>query len=415
MVYWALSLLMFTDLRWIKYKALGTDRELRAMYVRFEFFSAVKKLDVQFSLVVLATGLVFFHRTELETVFAIINGFLIFVEIAWEISGNRAVKHGSVGYAIAFFALSLLMPSFVLAVSVLALSGYPVLDGAQQAGAQGEVVALLLCAVFNRLLTMGCMASMVCAFGTSGYAKLRLLFARKAQRVIGIHGMRPPPVPICGCDFARCSRRCGPRCAACCCDKPRQAAWAMPAGYDSDSDSERRVSPAWGVAATGAATSVELSEAKSTGRAVPRTGLPRANPAATSAAHPPELTEEALAQPRDSFAAAYLAATTNQAREELKPPVTHERSRSAEAEESAQSGGAAGSDDSGVGDQSAGAAGSASAPRGAAGTTDVGGGGGAPDNSDAASTMTGASSRGGRERRRERRAARQANRGVGAV
>ncbi|KAA0162250.1 hypothetical protein FNF31_03292 [Cafeteria roenbergensis] len=67
-VYWALSLLMFTDLRWIKYKALGTDRELRAMHVRFEFFSAVKKLDVQFSLVVLATGLVFFHRTELETV-----------------------------------------------------------------------------------------------------------------------------------------------------------------------------------------------------------------------------------------------------------------------------------------------------------------------------------------------------------
>lgn len=407
---------MFTDLRWTKYKAIGTDRELRSMYIRFEFFSAVKKLDVQFSLVVLVTGLVFFHRTELEMIFAIINGLLIFVEIAWEISGNRAIKRGSVGYAILFFALSLLMPTFVMIVSVLTLSNYPILDGAQQAGAESEVVGLLLCAVFNRLLTMGCMASMVCAFGTSGYAKLRLLFARKAQRVIEVHGMRPPPVPICGCDFARCARTCGPRCAAFCCDKPRQAAWAMTGGYDSESDGGggdggRGAMPAWRAGADKAGKTVELSQAKTDRGAAQRAGSHQTNPASSAALRPPEVTREALAQPRDSFAAAYMAATTNQARAELKPPVIPERSRSEEADGPARG---SGSFDSGAG-RPLDAAGRASAPRGAAQTATHDGGGDAPDVSDAASTMTGASSRGGRERRRERRAARQANRGVGAT
>jgi len=295
-VYWALALLMFTDLRWIKYKAIGTDKRLRAMYLRYELFSAVKKLDVQFSLVVLATGLVFYRNSRLEIIFAVLNGLLVFVELGWEVLANRAVKRASKAYAAAFFVVSLPMPALVIAVSVLAKGDYPIFDGAKAVGAEDEVVGLLLCAVVNRAVTMFCMGWMMTSFGTPDYDDLVRLFRSQKHKVIGLDGMRPPPVPICGCDFARCVQRCGPRCAACCCDKPATSPWER---TDADADA---------AAAGWAESGVEL------GAAGKEAGWGAGVQPSEGLAEPPPVGG-------DSFMAAYMAATTSRVRADIVAPT----------------------------------------------------------------------------------------------
>ena len=48
------------DLKWKKYKAIGADPGTRKLYLRYELFSALRKVDLQFSTILLVTGVVFF-------------------------------------------------------------------------------------------------------------------------------------------------------------------------------------------------------------------------------------------------------------------------------------------------------------------------------------------------------------------
>ena len=55
-IHWLLYWKMREDLRWTKYKAVGADPDTRRVYLRYELFSAMRKLDVQFSLIILVGG-----------------------------------------------------------------------------------------------------------------------------------------------------------------------------------------------------------------------------------------------------------------------------------------------------------------------------------------------------------------------
>lgn len=55
----ALSVSAIEDLRWKRYKAVGAEVQVRALYRRYELFSAFRKIDVQFSIVTLYTGILY--------------------------------------------------------------------------------------------------------------------------------------------------------------------------------------------------------------------------------------------------------------------------------------------------------------------------------------------------------------------
>jgi hypothetical protein len=289
---------MFSDLRWIKYKSVGTDQGLRVLYLRWEFFNAVKKLDLQFSLVLLATGFVFFNGNSLELTLLGINILLLFLELGWAVLGKAAIRNGSICYAVIFIILSIPYVAYVCIITALSLD--PAVDAfnaVKTLNAETEVLVLLFCGVINRLFTVGCMISMMLSFHSKSYADLKEFFRQKKTKFIPL-GLRPPPVPICGCDRSRCLAVCGTGCANCCCDKAN-----APTG--------------WGSSGGGSPAGMELSELPS--------GSPVPAGAAVSATGRVGLdAEEALAEAaarmhRESFTAAYLAAHADVHRVDLPP------------------------------------------------------------------------------------------------
>ena len=108
-VTFALTVWMLPDLKWKRYKAIGSEVHTQTMYRRFEMFSAVRKVDLQFSIITLFTGIVFCAtslrlRTAQFTLGANIVVFL--VEGVWEVVGDRAVKREHELFMYAFWSLS---------------------------------------------------------------------------------------------------------------------------------------------------------------------------------------------------------------------------------------------------------------------------------------------------------------------
>jgi hypothetical protein len=118
-VYWYMYIRMSQDLRWTKYKAIGADPVTRRVYRRYELFSAMRKLGVQFSLQVLVTGFVFF--TESPDYFAgLLPSIVLFIlEIVWERLGVTGIKEESAYRLFGFWALSPLLPAFIMTVAVV--------------------------------------------------------------------------------------------------------------------------------------------------------------------------------------------------------------------------------------------------------------------------------------------------------
>jgi hypothetical protein len=115
-IHWYLYCRMAQDLRWTRYKAIGADPTVRRVYQRYELFSAMRKLDVQFSLIILVTGLVFMSDS-VDTLPGLIPNIILFlIEIVWERIGVLGVQGESAAYLFAFWGLSLCLPAFILAV-----------------------------------------------------------------------------------------------------------------------------------------------------------------------------------------------------------------------------------------------------------------------------------------------------------
>ena len=117
-VTFAITVWMLPDLRWKRYKAIGAEVHTQTMYRRFELFSAVRKVDLQFSIITLFTGILFCVsnlslRTSQFTLGANVGCFII--EGLWEVLGDRAVKREHELYMYAFWSLSV----FQLSMSVV--------------------------------------------------------------------------------------------------------------------------------------------------------------------------------------------------------------------------------------------------------------------------------------------------------
>jgi len=61
-----------------------TERAGTRRYKVYEVFVAVRKLDLQFSCIMLLTGFIFFQFTPQERVFLIPNVIVFCIEIVWE-------------------------------------------------------------------------------------------------------------------------------------------------------------------------------------------------------------------------------------------------------------------------------------------------------------------------------------------
>ena len=112
--------LMYRDLVYKRYKALGSKMYAHKAYLRFELFSAVRKLDFQFSLITLITGVTFFIGAPGPFALPafIVNILLFGVELVWERAGVTALKSESRWHLALFWALSPLLPAFILILGV---------------------------------------------------------------------------------------------------------------------------------------------------------------------------------------------------------------------------------------------------------------------------------------------------------
>jgi hypothetical protein len=223
MIYWVLACIMYNDLRWIKYKSIGTDEMTRSIYSQYETFNAVRKLDIQFSFVVVVTGLVFLSDTSSEVAAGLAPNLLLLpIEYAWHWAGTRAMKTASWRFFWLFVFLSAFMPAFVIGVGTVAASGGPLFAEARKSNALVEIGSLVSVAVINRAVTVAAALRLACKFNTPAYAKLQELFRLGKSKFVRV-GIRPPPIPFCGVDHGVCTRTCGARLADCCCERPNNA------------------------------------------------------------------------------------------------------------------------------------------------------------------------------------------------
>lgn len=174
-----ITFFMLNDLRWKRYKAVGADVDTQIMYRRFELFSAVRKVDLQFSLVTLFTGLVYcsFNLTDVTAQYTLgANVALIAIEGLWEWLGDTGVKGENDTRMYLFWGLSVFLPSFIVNVAIDAFTDNSILRLASTPAVRITIGVFGLLAVVNRILTVGCSILLYRAFGTERYAGLRRIF-----------------------------------------------------------------------------------------------------------------------------------------------------------------------------------------------------------------------------------------------
>jgi hypothetical protein len=167
---------MYHDLRWKKYKAIGAEVLTRQMYLRYELFTAVRKLDMQFSLITLFTGLVYFVNVDNAVVDGAVgaNASLALLELAWEWVGERAVRKEDRCCMWVFWLLSLALPSFIIGVAVDSYTTNILLPLAQ--GSVRDTIAVMAAlALVNRVGTVVCSIVLYRRFGADYRGLRRIL------------------------------------------------------------------------------------------------------------------------------------------------------------------------------------------------------------------------------------------------
>jgi len=167
------------DLAWKRYKAIGADGATRAMYRTYELWSAARKLDIQFSLLTLLTGFVFFRPAGASAVstWALgVNAGLLAVEAGWEWAGNRAVKTEDAYLMYVFWMTSAFLPVYIVSVAVDAFTDAALLDGAPSASVRVTIGVMSALTLANRAATVGLSVVLFRAFGPK-YVALRRLIA----------------------------------------------------------------------------------------------------------------------------------------------------------------------------------------------------------------------------------------------
>ena len=177
----AFSVKMYRDLQWTRYKAIGSAVDTRRMYRYFEAFSALRKLDVQFSLIVLVTGVSFFlsvSSVDLGPAAAPLSYTcvaLFAVELVWERLGDIGVKRESVWHLVGFWALSWMLPAFIIAVIVETVTSGRLLALAVDNSVRWIVGVMAALALLNRAATVAATVVLYRNFGPSYVALRRII------------------------------------------------------------------------------------------------------------------------------------------------------------------------------------------------------------------------------------------------
>jgi hypothetical protein len=165
-VHWVMYSRMVDDLKWKKYKAIGADPKTRHMYLRYELFSALRKLDLQFSVILLVTGVVFFSDSEDATPGLVPNVLLFLVELVWERVGLDGIKFEDSRRMILFWALSALLPMFVVAIGIESASSSKLFQSLRTSSETATIIVFAVVAVISRILTVASSVVLFHEFGT---------------------------------------------------------------------------------------------------------------------------------------------------------------------------------------------------------------------------------------------------------
>ena len=190
---------MFRDLEWKRYKAIGAEVGTRRMYKLYELFSAVRKLDLQFSLIALVTGLVFFVRNpagDIATYALVANVALFGVEVAWERLGARGIKDESARALYGFWALSALLPSAIIAVAADAVSGGDVLLREASPSVRTTIAVMGALAVVNRIATVACSVALFYNFGPNYVGLRRIIMGDRKSKFNSRMRNLPPATDV---------------------------------------------------------------------------------------------------------------------------------------------------------------------------------------------------------------------------
>jgi hypothetical protein len=169
------TLTMYHDLEWKRYKAIGADVATRRMYRLYELFSAVRKLDLQFSAVTLVTGLVFFIEANpgsADEIAVGLNVALFAVELVWERLGVIGVRNENAPLLYAFWAMSWLLPAFIIYVALNAYVNDQLLVFAKLPSVQVTIAIMAGLAILNRVATVAVSILLFTKFGPE-YVGLR--------------------------------------------------------------------------------------------------------------------------------------------------------------------------------------------------------------------------------------------------
>jgi hypothetical protein len=173
-----LSFFMLSDLKWKKFKAIGAQVSTRELYTLFELFSAVRKVDLQFSVITLYTGLVYTSTNLSSRTAQFVLGAniaLFIIEIVWEILGDQAIKTEDTFKLYIFWILSIFLPIFIINVGIdyytdnalLSLNGSPSI--------LITILIFAILAIINRIATVWCSVMLFRSFGEP-YRPLRRIF-----------------------------------------------------------------------------------------------------------------------------------------------------------------------------------------------------------------------------------------------
>ena len=182
----ALSWGMREDLQWKRYKALGAQVATNEIYRRYELFTALRTLDVQFSLLMLVTGFVFVvnepaagPRAGAATGVLVA---LVLVEGAWDALGARGVDREHFCALAAFWALSAATPLAMLLLLLETQLEGRLLSAAPSASVRWTIFLMGVCAVGTRAGTVGVSALLYKNFGPNYVALRRIIEGdRRAQ------------------------------------------------------------------------------------------------------------------------------------------------------------------------------------------------------------------------------------------
>ena len=184
---------IFRDLAWVRYKAIGADVLTRRMYKLYELFSAVRKLDLQFSLITLVTGLVFFVPPQSPAGAAALaaNIALFALEIVWERLGDRGIKGEEPRALYAFWALSPLLPAFIVAVAAdtFASNASPcgdqlggLLARATKCSLRTTIAIMGVLAILTRVATVVCSVVLYLNFGPNYIGLRRIIMGDRKSK-----------------------------------------------------------------------------------------------------------------------------------------------------------------------------------------------------------------------------------------